>query len=147
MGDEQGPGGLAQLVIFLDENHCRNPHLIESIEAYGAVCEKHLDRFEPGVDDIVWLPFIGKRGWCLVTTDARIRRNLLEKEAVRANGVRMFYFSRNQMSGREMGDAMRKALPQIEELFRTHPPPFTASITRKGEVTLRDSFATYDEEN
>jgi PIN like domain len=103
MGDEQGQSGLTALVLFLDENHCRNPHMIEAIEERGIVCEKHLDHFAPGIEDTEWLPIIAQRGWSLLTTDARIRTNLLEKEAVRANGVRMFYFSRNNLAGSEMG--------------------------------------------
>jgi hypothetical protein len=140
MGDEQGQSGVAGLVFFLDENHCRNRHIIEAIEERGIVCEKHLDHFDPGSEDTVWLPAIAKRGWSLITTDARIRKNFLEREAVRINGVRMFYFSRNQLAGVEMGQALRKALPRMERLVRDQVPPFTASISRSGEVVLRDTF-------
>ena len=140
MGDEQRQGGVTKLVLFLDENHCRNPHMIEAIEEYGIVCEKHLDHFQAGTEDTEWLPVIGQRKWCLLTTDARIRRNALEKEAVRASCVRMFYFSRNQLSGKEMGAALRRALPRMEKLAQSQPPPFTASINKSGEVTLRDTF-------
>lgn len=146
MGDEQRQGCVTNLVLFLDENHCRNPHVIEAIEENDFICEKHLDHFQSGSEDTEWLPVIGQRGWCLLTTDARIRKNTLEKEAVRSNDVRMFYFSRNQLSGKEMGDALRNALPRIKELIENQPPPFTASINKKGEVTLRDTFdnARYD---
>jgi hypothetical protein len=140
MGAEQGQSGLAGPVFFLDENHCRNRHMIEAIEEHGFVCEKHLDHFDPGTEDTVWLPVIAKRGWSLITTDARIRKNFLEREAVRVNRVRMFYFSRNQLAGAEMGQALRKALPKMERLIRDHRPPFTASITKGGEVALRDTF-------
>ena len=140
MGDEQGQGGLSELVLFLDENHCRNPHIVRAIEERNIACEKHLDHFAPGLEDTKWLPVIAQRGWSLLTTDARIRTNLLEKEAVRANGVRMFYFSRNNLAGAEMGAALRRALPQMEKIVREVSPPFTASINRKGEVTLRDRF-------
>ena len=140
MGDEQGQGSVTKLVIFLDENHCRNPHIIAAIEQQGMICEKHLDHFPPGTEDTEWLPIVGQRGWCLVTTDARIRRNQLEKAAVAASRVRMFYFSRNQLSGKEMGEALRRALPVMETMVRNHPPPFTASINKNGDVTLRDTF-------
>jgi hypothetical protein len=140
MGDEQGRSGLAEFVLFLDENHCRNRHMIEAIEEYGIVCEKHLDYFAPGIEDTQWLPVIARRGWSLLTTDARIRTNLLEKEAIRVNRVRMFYFSRNNLAGCDMGVALRRALPQMEHLVKTQPAPFTASIRRSGEVTLRDTF-------
>jgi hypothetical protein len=140
MGDEQGQSGLTKLVLFLDENHCRNPHMIEAIEERGIACEKHLDHFAPGIEDTEWLPIIAQRGWSLLTTDARIRSNFLEKEAVRANEVRMFYFSRNNLAGRDMGVALRLALPQMERLVETQTPPFTASINKNGEVILRDTF-------
>lgn len=142
MGTEQGESGLAKssIVIFLDENHCRNRHLIETIEECGIQCEKHLDHFPPGTEDAVWLPRIGRLGWCLVTTDARIRYNFLEKEAVRLNFVRMFYFAKNNLSGKEMGVALKAALPEIMSLASRQPAPFTASISKTGEVRLRDTF-------
>jgi hypothetical protein len=134
------------IVIFLDENHCRNRHLIEAIESSGISCEKHLDHFLPGTEDTSWLPEIGRRGWCLLTTDARIRSNFLEREAVRLNNVRMFYFSRNQLAGREMGTALVKALPAMVHSVKNHPAPFTASITRSGGVHLRDTFQAAEQE-
>ena len=140
MGDEPGQSGLTGLILFLDENHCRNPHLIRTIEERGIVCEKHLDHFPPGCEDTKWLPAIAARGWSLLTTDARIRSNLLEKKAVRENKMRMFYFSRNNLAGIEMGVALRKALPAMERLIREQSPPFTASISKSGEVKLRDTF-------
>lgn len=79
MGDEQRQGGVTNLVLFLDENHCRNPHVIEAIEEHDIVCEKHLDHFQAGSEDTEWLPVIGQRGWCLLTTDARIRKIHLRK--------------------------------------------------------------------
>lgn len=140
MGDDQGQSGLAEFVLFLDENHCRNPHVINAIEERSIVCEKHLDHFAPGSEDTDWLPVIAQRGWSLLTTDARIRANLLEKEAIRINGMRMFYFSRNNLAGVEMGQALKKALPQMESLVQSQMAPFTASINKSGEVTLRDTF-------
>ncbi len=140
MGDEQGQSSLRRLVIFLDENHCRNPHVIRALEERGIVCEKHRDHFAPGTEDTIWIPIIGARSWCLLTSDARIRWNLIEKEAIRVNKVRMFYFSRNDLAGIEMGVALRRALPEIERLALAQSPPFTASINKAGDVSLRDTF-------
>ena len=114
--------------------------MIDAVEKNGFICEKHLDHFAPGTLDTDWLPIIAKRGWALITTDARIRTNLLEREAVRINKVRMFYFSRNNLAGREMGAALERALPEMQHLVDTYRPPFTASISKRGEVKLRDTF-------
>ena len=35
-----------------------------------------------GNADTAWLPFVGEKGWILITKDKRIRFNDLEKEAV-----------------------------------------------------------------
>jgi len=143
MGDEQGQGGLDERdspVIFLDENHCRNRYVIDAIEAAGVRCERHLDHFPAGTEDVIWLPEVGRRGWCLLTTDARIRSNYLEREAVRLNGVRMFYFSRNNLGGQAMGAVIAKAMGDIVRLATSQPAPFTASIGKNGDVTIRNKF-------
>ena len=140
MGDAQRQSSLGTLVIFLDENHCRNPHLLRVLTEAAISCEKHLDHFPAGTEDKIWLPMIAARGWSLLTTDARIRTNHLERECIRTNGLCMFYFSRNDIAGLQMGVALAKALPRMRSLYATQPPPFTASITRSGEVTLRDTF-------
>lgn len=143
MGDEQGQGGVAapiEVVIFLDENHCRNRYVIDAVEGSGIRCEKHLDHFAAGTEDVDWLPEVGRRNWCLMTTDARIRSNHLERESVRQNGVRMFYFPKNNLSGREMGTAILTALPAIVSLVMTQPAPFIASVSKNGEVKLRNTF-------
>jgi hypothetical protein len=114
--------------------------MIDAIERGGFVCEKHLDHFPAGTPDTEWLPVIAGRGWSLITTDARIRTNLLEREAVRINRVRMFYFSRNNLAGKEMGRALERALPLMQNLAETQLPPFTASISKRGDVQLRDAF-------
>ena len=143
MGVEQGQGSVgaaSPLVLFLAEHHCRNRHVQTAIERHGIRWESHLDHFLPGTNDTEWLPEVGRRGWTLLTTDARIRSNFLEREAIRTNLVRMFYFSRNNLAGAEMGLALFRAISAIVKLVQVQPAPFTASISRSGEVKLRDSF-------
>ncbi len=94
MGDAEGQSGLDSFIVFLDENHCRNPHLLSALEAAGVEYKRHLDHFEAGLEDTAWIPFVAQRGWCLLTADARIRYNQLERQAVQDNSLRMFYFSR-----------------------------------------------------
>jgi hypothetical protein len=140
MGSSASEGRLAPFVVFLDENHCRNPHLLTALRDAGVAFERHLDHFVAGIEDTVWLPEIGRRGWALLTTDKRIRSHALERESVRENLVRMFYFSTNNVSGSQMGDALRRALPSMRVLFETVDAPFAASINKSGDVVLRDQF-------
>ncbi len=140
MGDAEGQGSLEQPVIFLDENHCGNPHLHAALDAAGVRYEKHLDHFLRGVEDTEWIPIVAAKGWVLLTSDARIRYNSLERDAVKSNNLRMFYFTRNDIAGREMGTALSRAIPKILSLCRGQHPPFAASISKSGDVNLRDLF-------
>ncbi|MGA8937542.1 MAG: hypothetical protein WB439_00100 [Acidobacteriaceae bacterium] len=140
MGDAEGQGSVEQPVIFLDENHCGNKHLHAALDASGVRYEKHLDHFPRGIEDTAWIPVVAANGWVLLTSDARIRYNSLEKNAVRANRLRMFYFTRNDIAGAEMGVALSKAIPKMIALCHVQRPPFAASISRGGDVTLRNIF-------
>lgn len=140
MGDAQGQRGLERPTIFLDENHCGNAHLHKALTEAQVPYEKHLSHFERGAEDTDWIPWVASRNWVLLTSDIRIRHNSLERQAVKENKLRMFYFSRNDIGGAEMGAALAKALPKIIALCGTEQPPFAASINRSGEVNLRDRF-------
>jgi len=75
--------------------------------------ERHRQHFAPGTEDSVWLPFVGQKGWILLTKDKRIRFNDLEKQAVIANRVREFYFTSGNVNGEEMAALLVVALPEI----------------------------------
>ena len=72
-----------------------------------------------------------------LTTDKRIRYNLIEKRALERNGVREFVFASGNMSGREMATALEIALRKMRKFCRQFQPPFVAAITRSGEVHMR----------
>jgi hypothetical protein len=130
-----------RLVIFLNENHCNNKKILAALATAAIRVERHLDHFARGTPDEDWLPLIGTNGWALLTTDKRIRYRTNEKAAVIKHKVRMFYFSRNDLSGEQMAIALEKALPEIEKTCAKHQPPFFAAITKIGEVHLREKFA------
>jgi hypothetical protein len=143
VGAAERQSGLADLVLFLDENHCRNRRLIAVLEAASVQYVSHLDRFAPGTPDTEWLPEIARAGWCLLTSDVRIRYNQLERKAVQDHKIRMFCFSRNNLSGLDMAYALEKALPQMRYLSQEEPAPFIAAITRAGEVSVRVQAADF----
>jgi len=99
--------------------------------------ERHRQHFPPGTEDSVWLPFVGQKGWILLTKDKRIRFNDLEKQAVIANRVREFYFTSGNVSGEEMAALLVVALPEMIRLCLKHRPPFIASLTKAGNVHIR----------
>jgi hypothetical protein len=141
MGDAQGQGRLIAPTFFLDENHCGNSHLHAVFIAASVPFEKHTDYFPRGIDDTVWIPEVARRGWAVLTADTRIRHNALERYAVKQHRLRFFYFARNDFAGIEMGEILRKALPKMIAIAKDESPPFAASISRNGEVTVRDTFS------
>ncbi len=88
-----------RFTIFLDENHCNNSKILAVLKLAEIPVERHLDHFARGTPDADWLPLVGEKGWASITTDKRIRYRSNEKRAVEKYGVRMFYFSTNEMSG------------------------------------------------
>jgi hypothetical protein len=99
--------------------------------------ERHGQHFPPGAEDSVWLPFVGQKGWILLTKDKRIRFNDLEKQALIANRVREFYFTSGNFNGEEMAALLVVALPAMIRVCRKHRPPFIASLTKAGNVHIR----------
>ncbi len=80
---------------------------------------------------------MGSNGWVLLTSDKRIRYNMLEKRALEQYSIREFVFTSGNMSGQEMAAALENALPKMKRLCRKLSPPFVAAVTRDGEVHLR----------
>lgn len=129
-----------EFCLFLDENHCNNPHLLHVLEEQGIRFERYLDHFAPGVADTEWLPFVGAQGWALLTTDKRIRYRNLERRAVQAHNVAMYCFSTNNMNGRELASALKHASGAMQRIFVDRRPPYIAMIRKSGDVIVRESF-------
>jgi PIN like domain len=81
-------------VLYLDENLHNCKPILEALVQRGVKHERHTQHFQPGTEDAEWLPFVGQRGWILLTKDKRIRFNQLEKAAIRRFHVRGFTFRR-----------------------------------------------------
>jgi hypothetical protein len=86
---------------------------LDALVQQGIKHERHGHHFSPGAQDTAWLPFVGEKGWILITKDKRIRFNDLEKEAVVASKVREFYFTSGSFSGSEMATILITALPEM----------------------------------
>jgi hypothetical protein len=109
---ERPPPPPEDFVLYLDENLHNCKPILEALVQRGVRHERHGQHFAPGAEDSVWLPFVGQRGWIVLTKDKRIRFNQLEKTAMRRYRVREFYFSSGNYSGAEMAEILVAALPK-----------------------------------
>ena len=96
--------------------------------------ERHGQHFEAGIEDSVWLPFVGQQGWIVLTKDKRIRFNQLEKTAVRRYRVLEFYFLSGNFTGLEMAQILVAALPEMacgHDIVADVPFPRSASLSSR----------------
>jgi len=78
----------------------------------------------------------GRRGWAIITKDARIRYRETELAALVAGGVRAFVLTRGDLSGPEMAAILVKALPHLSRFSVRHEAPFIARIATSGKVQM-----------
>jgi hypothetical protein len=125
--------GETRPVLFLDraiDGHALATALIEA----GADIRRHRDEFRHDEDDAVWLPEVGRRGWFVLTRDARIRYNPFEIQALKAAGVGAFIFVAKNFTGPEIAATVAGALPAIERATRRNQRPFIIRIYRDGTL-------------
>ncbi|MEE9256894.1 MAG: hypothetical protein V3V56_06975 [bacterium] len=106
-----------------------------ALENEGVAVEVLADHFDVGAEDIVWLSEVGKRGWIVLTKDKMIRKRNIEINTLVSSGVPAFVLTAGGLSGEEMGQIFVRALPAMLRFVEKNPPPFIATISRKGNVS------------
>jgi hypothetical protein len=96
----------------------------------------HDDEFEPDARDIDWLQAVGKRGWVVLTKDARIRTNALERGTLLSANVAAFMLGRGDMKGPQMATIFMAALPRMTKVLRRWDVPIIATVTAVGGVSV-----------
>lgn len=80
--------------------------LVTLSEHYGVPADE-------AVRDETWLTLAGERGWTVLMKDTRIRYRPVEREAVRAHGVRCFCLASQQLAGDVMAERFLSNLDAI----------------------------------
>jgi len=128
-------GSEPEIIFFIDR--CLGKRLIaKAFQNSGIAFEIHDDHFGQNAIDVDWLPEIGKRGWVVLTKDAKIGKNHLERMAVTNAGISMFTLASQNLSGKQMADIFLGAVTKMQEFVRTHPAPFIAKVYRDGRVEM-----------
>jgi predicted nuclease of predicted toxin-antitoxin system len=122
-----------EIVFFIDRCLGRK-QVPESLRQLGISVECHDSHFPKEAQDTEWMPEVGKRGWIVLTKDARIGKRTLEKIAVTRAGIRMFVLASQNLSGADMAAAFQKAIEAMQSFARENPAPFIAKVYRDGRV-------------
>ena len=123
------------VVFFVDASLGR--HIVPgALRDAGFEVVVHDDRFEPGTPDAEWLAEAGRLRWVVLTKDKRIRYRTSELLALRRANVAAFVLTGKNLTGQELADQLRAALPRILRVLQTKRPPFIATVGANGRVTI-----------
>ena len=103
-----------QITFFIDR--CLGKLVVSTLRNAGISVKAHDDHFAKNALDVEWLPEIGKRGWNLITKDARIGRNQTERLAVTNANVKMFTLASQNLVGRGMANIFLQSVTKMQEL-------------------------------
>lgn len=108
----------------------------EALRAAGALVEIHDDHFSADTPDDVWLSSVSMRGWVVLTKDKAIRYRKNERAAVEEASGRLLVLTAGNITGKEIAAAFVGALPRIRQLSAKQAPPFIATVSTSGTVSL-----------
>ena len=123
-------------IIFFIDRCLGKKHIATALNSSGVAVEIHDDNFGQNAIDVDWLPEVGKRGWIVLTKDAKIGKNHLERMAVTNAGISMFTLVSQNLSGKQMADIFLGAVTKMQGFVRKHPAPFIAKVYRDGRVEM-----------
>jgi hypothetical protein len=101
----------------------------------GFRIEVFLDHYRTGTPDREWLPLVGGHRWTLLTLDARLRYNRLERDAILANKLAAIVLVGKKVTHAARARAVANAKTKLDRLVRSEPRPFIAKLYLDG--TLR----------
>lgn len=122
-----------ETTFFIDR--CLGKHtVVEALRSTDVSVEVHDDHFPKTAQDLEWIPVVGHQDWVILTKDARIGRNALERQVVARAGLRMFTLASQNLSGEESAKIFHKALNAMLKFAQNNPRPFIAKVYKDGKV-------------
>jgi hypothetical protein len=121
-------------ITFFIDRCLGNKLIVETLRGAGLSVEIHDDHFGKNAPDIDWIPEIGTRGWVILTKDARIGKNRIERLAVADARARMFTLASQSLSGTDMAALFLQAIPEMKKFIGENPAPFIAKVYQGGKV-------------
>jgi PIN like domain len=123
-------------VTFFFDNH-HSPALLERLREQGVDAVHLRDQFsDRGLDDVLWMPEIARRGWILITGDHRIRSRHDEKPVFRQARLITFFLEAGytNKTKRVQIHWLLSQWPAIEALAATAQPGDGFLVPQKGKI-------------
>jgi hypothetical protein len=109
--------------------------VMEAFDKAKVKYKSHSSYFSPNTADPTWLPFVGRHGWVLLTTDDKMPYRLAEKHAILTFKVRSFVFQ-SHMRGDEMARYLVRMMPAMRRFCGKHEKPFIGYLQPSGGIKL-----------
>lgn len=95
------------------------------------------DHFDPSAPDEEWIPWVGLRGWVVVTKDDRITRKPGQVKALRDAGAAAFVFVQ-KVDPNLWGwvEVFVRRWPEFKAITRSRKPPFVARVPQRGRISF-----------
>lgn len=125
-----------KLGLFIDRNtgwHSLKPFF----ESSDYDIAYHDSYFPQDTDDKEWIPQVAQKGWCILSADKRMLKNVLELYELAKSRTYVFIFT-CVMTRRNRLNIIESALPNIEVLIRTQKPRGIYKIHQDGSMHLFD---------
>jgi hypothetical protein len=131
---------VAQLTYFFDR--CIGKRLPDSIRRADPPFQveyfddpKATVKLKQDTPDDVWLPLIAKRGWVIVSHDAKWHKNEVERAAVKQHSAACVYlYGNNSLTWHKLRVFMRVS-ERLNKLVVATPRPFILRVTGNGHIT------------
>jgi hypothetical protein len=127
---------LAEPFTFFVDRSLGGAFVAAAIREGGHPIVVHDDEFKPDARDVDWLRTVGARGWVVLTKDARIRTNALERGALLSSNVAAFILGQGDMTGPQMASVFVTALPRMKKVLRRWDLPIVATVTALAGVSV-----------
>lgn len=96
----------------------------------GITVHTHNDHFAHDAPDTEWIPVVAQRGWVILTSDAAIRRNPLERDAVLSSRATLLVLVGANAKTSELAHNFVNTLPRVEAFLTREPAPMMAKVFR-----------------
>jgi predicted nuclease of predicted toxin-antitoxin system len=136
---------LKSITFFIDR--CLgNRSIADILRERGLTVETHDAHFPQNARDVEWMPVVGANNWIILTKDANIGKNTLERIAVASANIRMFVLASQNLTGEEMANIFLAAIVKMQIFARKNCAPFIAKFHRGRRIEMWKDFQELLEE-
>ena len=126
------------MTFFFDNN--LSILLSNGLKAFGENVVHLQEHFPVDTEDVVWLKYVGRKGWVLITRDERIRRNPAELAALNEHRIGAFFLGGKNLNRCRIIQQTVRNWPRIKEFADRLHAPYAFRIPPSGTKFTRISL-------